>query len=274
MGELSRENFYAKTATAPRAVQGFFETVIEHFKKRNDIHAHHTDTNGGDLRLALPAELARHHTIRNFSTLYWQSRNQEIFVRSYLSPEGARLLVLVPACLQPRSQSHRDGLLETQGPPATHRCQNLWHLAPGSRRHQRPARPAGVLELPQSCRICLRLNAKSFRFFEAKGVTQDSQIQAVSNVIQKLHTSEERTWKVYGAGRYNLKYNLTEGWVWTIDFAQLRAENPIISYSQTHNAYLYYKQFQYHSTRIDAVCEISKLIQRFGRLSSKTWCEC
>jgi hypothetical protein len=87
MGELSRENFYTKIATAPRAVQGFFETVIEHFNKRNDIHAHHTDTNGGDLRLALPAELAGSHTIRNFSTLYWQSRNQEIFVRSYLTPE-------------------------------------------------------------------------------------------------------------------------------------------------------------------------------------------
>jgi hypothetical protein len=41
MGELSRENFYAKTATAPRAVQGFFETVFEHFNKRNDICAHH-----------------------------------------------------------------------------------------------------------------------------------------------------------------------------------------------------------------------------------------
>ena len=38
MGELSRENFYAKIATAPRAVQGFFETVIEHFNKRNDIY--------------------------------------------------------------------------------------------------------------------------------------------------------------------------------------------------------------------------------------------
>ena len=35
----------------------------------------------------LPAEPARHHTIRNFSTLYWQNRNQEIFVRSYLTPE-------------------------------------------------------------------------------------------------------------------------------------------------------------------------------------------
>ena len=41
------------------------------------------------------------------------------------SPEGPWLLLLVPACLQPRAQSHRDGLLETQGPPATHRCQNL-----------------------------------------------------------------------------------------------------------------------------------------------------
>ena len=46
-----------------------------------------SSTRIGHLRLALPAELARHHTIRNFSTLYWQSRNQEIFVRSYLSPE-------------------------------------------------------------------------------------------------------------------------------------------------------------------------------------------
>ena len=45
------------------------------------------DTRIGHLRLALPAELARHHTTRNFSTLYWQSRNQEIFVRSFLTPE-------------------------------------------------------------------------------------------------------------------------------------------------------------------------------------------
>lgn len=95
MGELSPENFYAKIATAPRAVQGFFETVIEHFNKRNDIHAHHTDTNGGDLRLALPAELARHHTIRNFATLHWQSRNQEIFVRSYLTPDEMAVLNFV-----------------------------------------------------------------------------------------------------------------------------------------------------------------------------------
>jgi hypothetical protein len=43
MGELSRENFCAKIATAPRAVQGFLEAVIEHFNKRNDIHAHHTE---------------------------------------------------------------------------------------------------------------------------------------------------------------------------------------------------------------------------------------
>ena len=87
MGEFSRENFDAKTATAPRAVQGLFETVIEHFKKRNDICAHHMDTRAGHLRLALPAELAQHHTIRKFSTLYWQSRSQEIFARSYLMPE-------------------------------------------------------------------------------------------------------------------------------------------------------------------------------------------
>lgn len=87
MAELSRENFYAKTAIAPRAIQGFFETVIEHFNTRNDIHAHHTDTRIGHLRLALPAELAQHHTIRKFSTLYWQSRSQEIFALSYLMPE-------------------------------------------------------------------------------------------------------------------------------------------------------------------------------------------
>jgi hypothetical protein len=46
MGELSRENFYAKIATAPRAVQGFFETVIEHFNKRNGGQAHHIDALG------------------------------------------------------------------------------------------------------------------------------------------------------------------------------------------------------------------------------------
>ena len=57
MAEISRENFYARLDTAPHAVRGFFETIIQHFERKNDVLVHHTDTNGGDLRLAIPPEV-------------------------------------------------------------------------------------------------------------------------------------------------------------------------------------------------------------------------
>ena len=87
MAEISRENFYARLDTAPHAVRGFFETIIQHFERKNDVLVHHTDTNGGDLRLAIPPELLGQKRLRNFATLYWQSRKQVVLSRTYLTPE-------------------------------------------------------------------------------------------------------------------------------------------------------------------------------------------
>ena len=86
MAEISRENFYARPDTAPHAVRGFFETIIQHFERKNDVLVHHTNTNGGDLRLAIPPELLGEKRLRNFATLYWQSRKQVVFSRTYLTP--------------------------------------------------------------------------------------------------------------------------------------------------------------------------------------------
>ena len=87
MTDISRDNFYAKLDTAPHAVRGFFETIIQHFERKNDVLVHHTDTNGGDLRLAIPPDLLGKKVLRNFATLYWQSTKQVVFSRTYLTPD-------------------------------------------------------------------------------------------------------------------------------------------------------------------------------------------
>ena len=87
MTEISRENFYAKLDTAPHAVLGFFETIIQHFERKNDVLVHHTDANGGDLRLAIPPEVLEQNQLRNFATLYWQTTKHVVFSRTYLTPD-------------------------------------------------------------------------------------------------------------------------------------------------------------------------------------------
>lgn len=104
MGEIAREHFYDRLNAAPHAAVGFFESVIEHFHKSNTVIVHHTDTNGGDLRLALPGELVGHHTLRNFATLYWQSKNKVIFSRTYLNPDELEVFGIEGA-IKPKSAS-------------------------------------------------------------------------------------------------------------------------------------------------------------------------
>ena len=87
MGEIPRDNFEARLVDAPLAARGFFESVIEHFDKRNSVKVHFTDTNGGDLRLAVPGEVLGQKSLRNFATMYWQTSKQVVFARTFLSPE-------------------------------------------------------------------------------------------------------------------------------------------------------------------------------------------
>jgi hypothetical protein len=95
MGEIPRQNFEARLANAPLAAQGFFESVIEHFDKRNSVKVHFTDTNSGDLRLAVPAEVLGQRRLRNFATMYWQTSKHVVFARTFLSPDELGLLVIL-----------------------------------------------------------------------------------------------------------------------------------------------------------------------------------
>lgn len=87
MTEISRDNFYERLETAPYAVRGFFETIMQHFERKNDVRVHHTDTNSGDLRLAIPGAVLGQTMHRNFATMYWQSTKQVVFSRTYLTPD-------------------------------------------------------------------------------------------------------------------------------------------------------------------------------------------
>jgi len=51
------------------------------------VQPHYTDTNGGDLRLAILGEILDQKRLRNFATLYWQTNKQVIFARTHLTPD-------------------------------------------------------------------------------------------------------------------------------------------------------------------------------------------
>lgn len=87
MGEIAREHFYERLERAPHAARGFFESIYEHFQRDNMVVPHFTDTNGGDLRLAITGEVLRQKRVRNFATMYWQTSNQLVFARTYLTPD-------------------------------------------------------------------------------------------------------------------------------------------------------------------------------------------
>ena len=95
MGEIPRDNFEARLVNAPLAARGFFESVIEQFDKRNSVKVHFTDTNGGDLRLAVPGEVLGQKSLRNFATMYWQTSKQVVFARTFLSPDELGLFGLL-----------------------------------------------------------------------------------------------------------------------------------------------------------------------------------
>ena len=64
---------------------------MEHFDKRNSVKVHFTDTNSGDLRLAVPGEILGQRRLRNFATMYWQTSKHVVFARTFLSPDELSL---------------------------------------------------------------------------------------------------------------------------------------------------------------------------------------
>ena len=83
-----RENFYSNLEYAPQLARVFFLSIIQYFEQDPTTIVHYTLTNGGELRLAVtPPAKSSKTRLRNFATLYWQSRNGVVFIRLYLTPD-------------------------------------------------------------------------------------------------------------------------------------------------------------------------------------------
>ena len=51
MDQSARDKFFERIEAAPLAARGFFESVDEHFRQRNDVDVRFTHTNIADMRL-------------------------------------------------------------------------------------------------------------------------------------------------------------------------------------------------------------------------------
>lgn len=83
-----KEKFYERLATAPHGARGFFETVGQHFARRNDVEVHYTNTDFTDMRLrAVWSKDNGKDGQQNFATMTWQTKNRRVFARCYLTPD-------------------------------------------------------------------------------------------------------------------------------------------------------------------------------------------
>lgn len=88
MDQLAREKFYGRIEAAPLAARGFFESVDEYFRQRNDVDVRFTHTNVADMRLwAVWGDDADRQREQIFATLTWQPKNLAVFARTKLTPE-------------------------------------------------------------------------------------------------------------------------------------------------------------------------------------------
>lgn len=93
MEQSAREKFFERIDAAPLAARGFFETVDEHFRQRNDVSVRFTHTGASDMRLwAHWSDAEGKDRDQIFGTLAWRSREQTVFVRGQLSPEELTML--------------------------------------------------------------------------------------------------------------------------------------------------------------------------------------
>jgi hypothetical protein len=67
-----------------------------------------------------------------------------------------------PAALFTRSQPHRNGLCQTQGPPTPDRRTHLRQPHHSHRNCLQPLQPRRLPELHRACRLCRKVNAKRF----------------------------------------------------------------------------------------------------------------
>ena len=88
MEQSARDKFYERIEAAPLAARGFFESVDEHFRQRNDVDVRFTHTTFADMRLwAIWETEAGKQREQVFATMTWQPKNLAVFARTKLTPE-------------------------------------------------------------------------------------------------------------------------------------------------------------------------------------------
>ena len=93
MTQSAENRFFEHISKAPHAARGFFETVCEHFRPRNDVSVRFTNTDASDMRLwAHWSDTKGKDRDQIFGTIAWRSREQTVFVRCQLSPEELTML--------------------------------------------------------------------------------------------------------------------------------------------------------------------------------------
>lgn len=89
MEQSARDKFYERIEAAPLAARGFFESVDEHFRQRNDVDVRFTHTNVADMRLWAVWETdAGKQREQVFATMTWQPKNLAVFARTKLTPDA------------------------------------------------------------------------------------------------------------------------------------------------------------------------------------------
>jgi hypothetical protein len=88
MDQSAREKFFERIDVAPLAARGFFESVDEHFRQRNDVDVRFTHTTVADMRLwAVWVDDADEQRKQIFGTVTWQPKKLAVFARTKLTPE-------------------------------------------------------------------------------------------------------------------------------------------------------------------------------------------
>ena len=87
MEPSARDKFYERIETAPLAARGFFESVDEHFRRRNDVDVRFTYTTVADMRLwAIWETEAGKPRKQIFATMAWQPNKKAVSAQTKLTP--------------------------------------------------------------------------------------------------------------------------------------------------------------------------------------------
>ncbi len=88
MEQSAREKFYERIDAAPLAARGFFESVDEHFRQRNDVDVRFTHTTFADMRLWAVWETdTGKQREQIFATMTWKHNKNAVSAQTKLTPD-------------------------------------------------------------------------------------------------------------------------------------------------------------------------------------------